>query len=114
MKIFLYYIGKPRDEHANAMAAEYIRRASRYARVEMREIQPARFDPWQKHSSATKILLDPAGKVMDSPQIRPAHLHSGTGRPRSCIPGRRRERLARLLAGPRRHARLALSFDLSA
>ena len=66
MKIFLYYIGKPRDEHANGMAEEYIRRARRFARVEMREIQPARFDPWKKHSSAAKILLDPAGKTMDS------------------------------------------------
>jgi 23S rRNA (pseudouridine1915-N3)-methyltransferase len=69
MKIFLYYIGKPRDEHANGMAEEYIRRASRYARVEMREIQPARFDPWEKHSSASKILLDPAGKAMNSQQF---------------------------------------------
>lgn len=66
MRIFLYYIGKPRNEHANEMAADYIRRASHYARVEMREIQPARFDPWEKHSSAAKILLDPAGRIMDS------------------------------------------------
>jgi 23S rRNA (pseudouridine1915-N3)-methyltransferase len=69
MRIFLYYIGKPRDEHANAMAEEYIRRASRYARVEMREIQTARFDPWEKHSSAAKILFDPAGKAMNSQQF---------------------------------------------
>lgn len=66
MRIFLYYVGKPRNEHANEMAAEYIRRASHYARIEMREIQPSRFDPWEKHSSATKILLDPAGKILDS------------------------------------------------
>jgi 23S rRNA (pseudouridine1915-N3)-methyltransferase len=32
----------------------------------MREIQPTRFDPWTKHPSATKILLDPAGKTQDS------------------------------------------------
>jgi 23S rRNA (pseudouridine1915-N3)-methyltransferase len=69
MRIFLYYIGKPRDDHANGMAEEYIRRASRYARAEMREIQPARFDPWEKHSSASKILLDPAGKAMNSQQF---------------------------------------------
>jgi 23S rRNA (pseudouridine1915-N3)-methyltransferase len=74
MRIYLYYIGKPRDEHANRMAEEYIKRASRFARVEMREIQPARFDPWDKHSSAAKILLDPAGKVVDSPRF--AHLIS--------------------------------------
>jgi len=48
------------------MADEYIKRSTRYARVEMREIQPTRFDPWTKHPSATKILLDPAGKTQDS------------------------------------------------
>jgi len=66
VRIFLYFIGKPRDEHANAMAEEYVKRASRYSRMEMREIQPARFDPWEKHPSGTKILLDPGGKSMDS------------------------------------------------
>ncbi len=66
MKIYLYYIGKPRDESANLMADEYIKRCTRYSRTEMREIQPARFDPWVRHPSATKILLDPAGKSLDS------------------------------------------------
>lgn len=66
MKIFLYFIGKPRDQSANAMADEYIKRCSRFAKIEMREIQPARFDPWEKHPSAKKILLDPAGKSYDS------------------------------------------------
>jgi 23S rRNA (pseudouridine1915-N3)-methyltransferase len=69
MKIFLLYIGKPRDPHANHMAEEYIERVKRYARAELREIQPARFDPWEKHPSATKILLDPAGKKFDSGQF---------------------------------------------
>jgi 23S rRNA (pseudouridine1915-N3)-methyltransferase len=69
MKIFLYYIGKPRDQNANAMAEEYIKRCTRYARAEMREIQPARFDPWSKHPSAKKILLDPSGKTQDSAQF---------------------------------------------
>jgi 23S rRNA (pseudouridine1915-N3)-methyltransferase len=32
----------------------------------MREVHPARFDPWLKHPSASKILLDPAGRPMDS------------------------------------------------
>lgn len=66
MRIYLYYIGKARDQNANSMADEYIKRSTRYARVEMREIQPTRFDPWTKHPSATKILLDPAGKTQDS------------------------------------------------
>jgi 23S rRNA (pseudouridine1915-N3)-methyltransferase len=66
MKVNLYYIGKPRDPHANAMAEEYIKRSGRFATCEMREIQPAKFDPWVKHPSATKILLDPAGRPLDS------------------------------------------------
>jgi len=66
MKIFLYYVGKPRDAHANRMAEEFILRSTRYGRCEMREIVPARFDPWAKHPTATKVLLDPSGKTMDS------------------------------------------------
>ena len=69
MKVFLYYIGKPRDPNANALAEEYIKRAQRYARSEMREIQPARFDLLAKHPSATRILLDPTGKKLDSAQF---------------------------------------------
>ena len=69
MKIHLYYIGKPRDQNANSMAEEYIKRCSRYARTEMREIHPSRFDPWLKHPSAKKILMDPAGKLQDSAQF---------------------------------------------
>lgn len=66
MKIFLYYIGKARDPHANAMAEEYIKRSTRFAKCEMREIDPRRFDPFVKHAAAQKILLDPAGRAMDS------------------------------------------------
>ena len=64
MRIYLYYAGKPRNAGANGMAEEYILRSSRYGRCEMREIRPGRFDPWEKHPSATKILLDPAGKCI--------------------------------------------------
>jgi 23S rRNA (pseudouridine1915-N3)-methyltransferase len=66
LKIWLYFIGKPRDTSANAIAAEFIKRSSRYAACEMREIQPDRFDPWSKHPSAAKVLLDPAGKELTS------------------------------------------------
>ena len=69
MKILVYYLGKPRDKNANGMAEEYIKRCGRYARIEMREIQAARFDPWSKHPSAKKILLDPGGKTLDSAQF---------------------------------------------
>jgi 23S rRNA (pseudouridine1915-N3)-methyltransferase len=66
MKIYLYFIGKPRDAHANAMAEEYIKRSTRFAKCEMREIDPRRFDPFEKHPAAAKILLDPAGRSCDS------------------------------------------------
>lgn len=66
MKIFVYYIGRTRDTHANAMAAEYVKRATRWTACEMREIDPRRSDPWTKHPSAAKILLDPAGRELDS------------------------------------------------
>jgi 23S rRNA (pseudouridine1915-N3)-methyltransferase len=71
VKIFLYFIGKPRDAHANAMAQDFLGRAARYAPAEMgeirlREIQTGRVDLWGKHPSARKIFLDPAGQPMDS------------------------------------------------
>ncbi len=66
MKIFVYFIGKPKDAHTNAVAGDFLKRASRYAPSEMREIRPERFDLWAKHPTATRILLDPAGKPMDS------------------------------------------------
>lgn len=66
MKLLLYYIGKARDVHANAMAEEYIKRSQRFIKCEMREIRPDRFDLWAKHPSATKILLDPDGRAVDS------------------------------------------------
>jgi len=66
MKVCLYYIGKPRDSNANALAAEYVKRAGRYARCEMREINPARFDPWARHAGARVAVLDAGGRSLDS------------------------------------------------
>jgi 23S rRNA (pseudouridine1915-N3)-methyltransferase len=66
VKIGLYFVGKPRDRSANAMAEEYIKRSSRYAACEMREVRPDRFDPKAKVPSAFRVLLDPAGTSMDS------------------------------------------------
>lgn len=72
MKIYLYFVGKPRDKHANAMAAEYIKRSTRYATCQMREIPDPgrsgskRFDPFEKHPNATKVLMDPNGKALDT------------------------------------------------
>ena len=66
MKIILYFIGKPRDPHANAMAADFIGRAARYSACEMREVRPDRADLWSRHPAARRILLDPAGKPLDT------------------------------------------------
>jgi 23S rRNA (pseudouridine1915-N3)-methyltransferase len=66
VKVFLYYIGKAKDTHANALAAEYMRRAGHYASCSMAEIRPERADFWTKHPTARKILLDPAGQPFSS------------------------------------------------
>jgi 23S rRNA (pseudouridine1915-N3)-methyltransferase len=69
VKCFIYFIGKPRDTASNEIAAEFVKRTSRYAACEMREIHPDRFDPWAKHPSAVKVLLDPSGKLWTSAQF---------------------------------------------
>jgi 23S rRNA (pseudouridine1915-N3)-methyltransferase len=66
VKIFLYFIGRPKDAHANAVAEDFLGRAARYAPAEMREIRPERTDLRSKHPTARRIFLDPAGKAMDS------------------------------------------------
>jgi len=66
VKIFVYFIGKPKDPHVNAVAQDFVGRAARYAPVEMREIRPERTDRWARHPAARKIFLDPAGKPTDS------------------------------------------------
>jgi 23S rRNA (pseudouridine1915-N3)-methyltransferase len=66
LKLYVYYVGKARDTHANAMAEEYIKRSTRFAKCEMREIQLRKFDLFDKHAGAMKIMLDPAGKKLDS------------------------------------------------
>jgi len=66
VKIYLYFIGKPKDANANAIAEDFIGRAGRYCATEMREFRPDRIDLWKKHLTARKILLDPAGERLDS------------------------------------------------
>ena len=62
----MYFMGKPRDTHANGIAEEFVKRISRYADCAMREVVPGRFPLFEKHASARKICLDPAGRSMDS------------------------------------------------
>jgi 23S rRNA (pseudouridine1915-N3)-methyltransferase len=66
VKVWLYYIGKPRDAHANAIAEDFLARAARFSPCEMREIRPDRTDPAQKHPTAKRIYLDPSGRPLDS------------------------------------------------
>ena len=66
MKLFLYFIGKPRDVHANAIAAEFLKRSGRYAGCEMREIVPQRFDLYARHANARKVFLDPGGRAINT------------------------------------------------
>jgi 23S rRNA (pseudouridine1915-N3)-methyltransferase len=66
VKVHLYFFGKPRDPHANAMAEDYLKRVSRYAKAEMMEIRAGRADPWSKHPAAYTVCLDPAGKRFES------------------------------------------------
>jgi 23S rRNA (pseudouridine1915-N3)-methyltransferase len=69
VKVFILYVGKPRDAGLNAFAEEYVKRTTRWAKVEMREIPAGRDDWWDRNSAAYKVLLDPAGRVMDSGQF---------------------------------------------
>ena len=69
MKLLLYFIGKPRDAHANAMATEFVKRSNRYAACEMREIVSERFDIFARHAQARKIFLDPAGRSSSSAEF---------------------------------------------
>jgi 23S rRNA (pseudouridine1915-N3)-methyltransferase len=65
VKIYVYFFGKPRDTHANAMAQDYLQRISRYTKAEMAMLREDR-DPWARHPSAYTVCLDPAGKRLDS------------------------------------------------
>ncbi|MCU1258860.1 MAG: hypothetical protein JWO80_1745 [Bryobacterales bacterium] len=66
MKIFIYYIGKPKDANANRIAEEFLGRVSHYATTQMTEIRPEKTDLRAKHPTAQKIFLDPSGRQMDS------------------------------------------------
>ena len=66
MKIAIYFVGKPKDSRANAIAADFVERISHYVKIEMREVRPERSNPWEAHPTAAKIAMDPAGKKLDS------------------------------------------------
>jgi 23S rRNA (pseudouridine1915-N3)-methyltransferase len=69
VKIFIYYIGKPRDRHTNSIAEDFVARAARFSPEEMHEIRAHRADLFDRHPAARKIFLDPAAKTMTSAQF---------------------------------------------
>ena len=69
MKVFLYFIGKPKDAHSNAIAADFVRRSSHYSAIQMAEINPQRVSLATKHPSAFRVYLDPAGRMLDSTEF---------------------------------------------
>ena len=66
MKVLLYYIGKARDTHANAMAEEYIKRSTRFAKCEMRRFTRYASIPGPSIQLLRRSCLDPAGRALDS------------------------------------------------
>jgi 23S rRNA (pseudouridine1915-N3)-methyltransferase len=66
MKTYLYFIGKPKDAHLNAVAEDFVRRASRFSPCFMREVNPQKFSPFDAHPSARMIFLDPAGEAFNT------------------------------------------------
>jgi len=66
LKVFLYYIGKPKDLHSNAIAEDFVRRSSHYAATQMLEIKPERTDLPAKHPTAFRVYLDPTGRATSS------------------------------------------------
>ncbi len=69
MRTTILYIGKSRDIHCNAIAAEFIKRITRYSECQQREIVPGRYDLFERHSSSRKIFLDVGGRGYDSAQF---------------------------------------------
>jgi 23S rRNA (pseudouridine1915-N3)-methyltransferase len=70
MTLHLLFIGRPRDAHANALAQEYIKRSSRFLACRMAEIDPRRYDLFQRHPAALTVFLDPAGGRFTSAQFQ--------------------------------------------
>jgi len=66
VRIFLYYAGRPRDRHANAIAEEFVKRSRRWVPIQMRQVDLRRAEAWMKPAGAIRIALDPAGRLLDS------------------------------------------------
>jgi len=68
LKIELYYIGKPRSREANALAAEYGKRASRFCRFEAIQLKNEG-EAESRAPKAYRVVLDPTGRAMRSEEL---------------------------------------------
>lgn len=66
VRVFLYYIGRPRDPHAHALAEEYVRRSRRFVPCYILEWEDLRHPPWERHKRAIKVALSPQGQLRDT------------------------------------------------
>ena len=72
VKIFLYFIGKPKDPHANALAADYIKRAAATHLRKWLRSGPERSRSLVETSDARRRFCStPPGKSLDSDALSP-------------------------------------------
>ena len=82
MRLRLIWVGKTRNEHLRALAEDYLKRLSRFARCEVTELRESgAADPravleeegkrilGSVASDALMVLLDVAGRQWDSPEL---------------------------------------------
>lgn len=69
VKLQILFVGRPKDDHANALAGEYVKRVNRFVRCEMLEIKPDRSEPWPRGTNTVRVLLDPSGRLLDSAEF---------------------------------------------
>ncbi|MCZ2154447.1 MAG: 23S rRNA (pseudouridine(1915)-N(3))-methyltransferase RlmH [Bryobacterales bacterium] len=67
MRIVLYYYGRIRDRHAQAICEEYLKRSQRYIRFELQQLKP-HSETWDQPGTL-KFLLSPEGEMLSSAQF---------------------------------------------
>ena len=85
MRIFLYYIGKARDAHANGMAEEYMKRLSGMDAARCGRSSRTGLNCGPSIPARPKVLLDPLGKSLTSFAVRRCRGQRRTGSARSGV-----------------------------
>ncbi len=65
MRLYLFYIGRPKNRALNEAAAEYAQRIARFCQFTQQEVQSLE-QAREKFPRALVVGLDPAGREMDS------------------------------------------------